>query len=58
MLEREDGRRFVWLVSQSVEPLTVRPVVDGPLRDLATGEEVAEVGPAPYGVRVLELIGE
>ncbi|GGS99351.1 cellulase family glycosylhydrolase [Streptomyces griseoviridis] len=55
LLEHEDGRRFVWLVSQSSEELTVRPEVAGVLRDLATGAPVAEVRLAPYGVAVLEL---
>ena len=56
VLVHEDGRRFVWLVSQSPEPLMVRPAVDGRLRDLATGEPVTEAGLDAYGVRVLELI--
>ncbi|MGW2324311.1 glycoside hydrolase 5 family protein [Streptomyces sp. NPDC001700] len=55
VLVHEDGRRFVWLISQSPEPLTVRPAADGELRDLATGEPVAEIGLDAYGVRVLAL---
>lgn len=55
LLVHDDGRRFVWLVSQSAEELTVRPEADGALRDLASGAPVAEVPLAPYGVRVLEL---
>lgn len=55
LLEHEDGRRFVWLVSQSPEELAVRPEAAGVLRDLATGAPVAEVRLAPYGVAVLEL---
>ena len=56
VLVHEDGRRFVWLVSQSAEALTVRPRADGELRDLATGETVTDIGLDAYGVRVLELI--
>lgn len=55
VLVHEDGRRFVWLVSQSAEEVTVRPVADGVLRELTTGAETADVTLAPWGVRVLEL---
>lgn len=54
-LVREDGTRYVWLVSQSGEDLTVRPSADGDLRQLTGGEPVKEVVITPYGVRVLEL---
>ncbi|WP_030902762.1 glycoside hydrolase 5 family protein [Streptomyces sp. NRRL F-5126] len=54
-LEHEDGRRFVWLVSQSDEELTVRPESAGPLRELRGGDAVDTVTLAPFGVRVLEL---
>ena len=54
-LVHEDGRRFVWLVSQSGEPVTVRPSVDGTLHDLETGKQADETVLEPYGVRVLEL---
>lgn len=52
-LRHRDGRRFVWLVSQSEEELTVKP--GGDLTDLASGEPVSEVTLRPYGVRVLAL---
>ncbi|MFE9252706.1 cellulase family glycosylhydrolase [Streptomyces sp. NPDC007088] len=56
VLEHEDGRRFVWLVSQSAEETRVRPDCGGrQLRDVDSGEAVAEVRLAPYGVRVLRL---
>lgn len=55
LLLHTDGRRFVWLVSQSPEELTVRPAADGTLRDLASGAPVTDVTLDPYGVRVLEL---
>ncbi|HEX6353007.1 glycoside hydrolase 5 family protein [Actinophytocola sp.] len=55
-LRHRDGRRFVWLVSQSAEELEVKPVVpEGRLTDLAAGEPVDEVTLRPYGVRVLAL---
>lgn len=54
-LVHEDGRRFVWLVSQADAELAVQPRADGALRDLETGEECAEVALEPFGVRVLEL---
>ncbi len=54
-LVREDGTRYVLLVSQSGEELTVRPSADGELRELTGGEPVKDVVIAPYGVRVLEL---
>jgi hypothetical protein len=53
-LTHEDGRRFVWLVSQAGRELTVRPSADGRLCDLDTGEPLDEVTLPPYGVRVLE----
>lgn len=53
-LHHEDGRRFCWLVSQSPEPLTARPVVaEGRLVD-AAGEPVTAADLGPYGVLVLE----
>jgi endo-1,4-beta-mannosidase len=53
-LVREDGARFVWLVSQSPEPLEVSPVVtEGELRT-REGAAVSTVMLAPYGVEVLE----
>lgn len=55
-LRHRDGRRFVWLVSQAAEELTVKPVTTGGrLTSLATGEPVDEVTLHPYGVRVLAL---
>ncbi|MEU5026515.1 glycoside hydrolase 5 family protein [Streptomyces milbemycinicus] len=55
VLVHEDGRRFVWLVSQSPAELTVRPDADGTLHDLTSGTPTADVTLAPYGVCVLEL---
>ncbi|MER5437025.1 cellulase family glycosylhydrolase [Streptomyces sp. NPDC002790] len=47
-LVHEDGRRFLWLVSQAEEELTVRP-------SDRLGKPLDEVTLAPYGVRVIEL---
>ncbi|MGW2340881.1 glycoside hydrolase 5 family protein [Streptomyces sp. NPDC001661] len=47
-LVHEDGRRFLWLVSQADEELMVRPSDH-------LGKPLDEVTLAPYGVRVLEL---
>ncbi|MGW7689164.1 cellulase family glycosylhydrolase [Streptomyces asiaticus] len=55
LLVHDDGRRFVWLVSQSPEEVTVRPAAEGTLHDLASGAATADVTLGPYGVRVLEL---
>ncbi|MEU4653969.1 cellulase family glycosylhydrolase [Streptomyces sp. NPDC023723] len=55
LLAHEDGRRFVWLVSQCAEELTVRPRATGTLREVTTGEPATDVRLAPYGVAVLEL---
>jgi hypothetical protein len=54
-LERSDGQRFVWLISQSDAPLTVTPRAGSglPLHDLDTGAEISIVELAPYGVHVL-----
>jgi hypothetical protein len=55
-LHHEDGRTFVWLVSQGREEVTVKPAVTGggALYDL-DGTEVDAVTLPVYGVRVLEL---
>ncbi|MFD7921985.1 cellulase family glycosylhydrolase [Streptomyces sp. NPDC059740] len=55
LLEHEDGRRFLWLVSQSEQEVRVTPQAAGEPVDLATGEPVPSPVLAPYGVRVLEL---
>ncbi|OON82864.1 cellulase family glycosylhydrolase [Streptomyces tsukubensis] len=56
VLVHEDGRRFLWLVSQGAEELTVTPGGHaGGLRDLVSGEPVTEVTLTAYGVRVLAL---
>ncbi|MBO0870482.1 MAG: cellulase family glycosylhydrolase [Micromonosporaceae bacterium] len=54
-LDRDDGARFVWLVSQTGAPLAVTPRAAGgqPLHDLETGVEVSTVELPPFGVRVL-----
>ncbi|MEJ3748868.1 cellulase family glycosylhydrolase [Actinomycetes bacterium KLBMP 9797] len=56
-LDRADGARFAWLVSQSAEPLTVTPeTASGSApRDLESGAEATTVTLPPYGVRVLHL---
>ncbi len=53
-LSHEDGRRFVWLVSQEPDECTVRPTVLGKLTELAGGP-VDTVTLPPYGVHVLQL---
>ncbi|WP_225850700.1 cellulase family glycosylhydrolase [Streptomyces sp. HPF1205] len=54
-LVHEDGRTFVWLVSQSRSDLSVKPVVTaGSLHEL-DGAPADAVALPPYGVRVLEL---
>ncbi|WP_421109296.1 glycoside hydrolase 5 family protein [Streptomyces sp. NEAU-S77] len=55
-LAHDDGRTFVWLVSQAPDELTVKPAVTGGarLRDL-TGGPADTVTLPPYGVRVLRL---
>jgi endo-1,4-beta-mannosidase len=52
-LHHEDGRRFVWLVSQAAEELTVTPSASGRLVDL-DGAQVEAVALDPYGVVVLQ----
>ncbi len=59
LLSHEDGRRFVWLVSQAPEERTVRPTVLGKLTELADGMSasapIEAVTLPPFGVRVLQL---
>lgn len=57
-LRHADGRRFVFLVSQAEEPLTVKPrPASGRLVDLSGGSvPVDAVELAPYDVRVLGLV--
>jgi len=54
-LRHQDGRRFIWLVSQAASEITVKPTVEGHLADLETDETVEEVALQGYGVRVLRL---
>jgi beta-glucosidase len=60
-LVRDDGRVFVWLVSESADALAVEPVVasGGRLRPVKagpdSGEPTAKVDLGPYAVRVFEL---
>jgi hypothetical protein len=57
VLERDDGSRFAWLVSQADEPVTVKPQLAGALR-LATldGTPAGEaVTLEPFGVGVFQL---
>ena len=56
-LVHEDGRRFVWLVSEHDGPLVVHPRVTAGARltPLEGGAPVEEVELAPYGVTVLQL---
>ncbi|MGA5700487.1 glycoside hydrolase 5 family protein [Peterkaempfera bronchialis] len=54
-LIHEDGRTFVWLVSQAREEVTVKPAIaEGSLYEL-DGTAVDAVTLPVYGVRVLEL---
>lgn len=56
-LRHQDGRRFVWLVSEAGQELTVKPALAGGtgLRTL-DGERVpTAVTLAPYGVAVFQL---
>lgn len=52
-LQHEDGRRFVWLVSQSPSPLTVGPIVDSGRLLTRSGETAGVVELQPYGVEIL-----
>ncbi len=55
-LRHRDGRRFVFLVSQAGEPLSVEPVVaSGHLTELGGKTPVRAVELAPYDARILEL---
>jgi endo-1,4-beta-mannosidase len=58
-LSHEDGRRFVWLISQDPDERTVRPTVRGKLVELtdgvSDGAPVDAISLPPYGVRVLRL---
>jgi endo-1,4-beta-mannosidase len=57
-LVHADGTTFVWLVSQSADPLEVSPLLP-PASELRTleGACVETVELEPYGVRVLRLAG-
>jgi len=54
-LVHADGRRFVWLVSQSPAELEVAPEVAGKLTELGGDAPVERVALPPFGVRVLQL---
>jgi endo-1,4-beta-mannosidase len=51
-LDRDDGTRFIWLISQSGSARTITPT--GPLlRDLDSDTPITTIELPPYGVRVL-----
>jgi endo-1,4-beta-mannosidase len=54
-LDRDDGRRFVWLISQSPLPVTVTPrtPTGSLMHELHTGAEMSTVDIPAFGVRVL-----
>ena len=56
-MEHEDGRRFVWFISQSDVDQSVVPEVDGGrlLDSVHGGSAVDKVELPPYGVKVLQL---
>jgi hypothetical protein len=55
-LVRRDGARLIWFVSQSEQPLSVRPVLSaGGLFDGDSAVDSVEL--EPFGVVVLELRG-
>ena len=56
-LSHEDGRRFVWFVSQSVDEVTIRPLLSGGLSlyDIDSNEMLADVTMPPYGVAICLL---
>jgi endo-1,4-beta-mannosidase len=58
MLAREDGARFVWMISETDEQLTVSPQIEGDDRliDVSSGDDATDgVELCGYGVRVFEL---
>ncbi|HTN84783.1 MAG TPA: beta-mannosidase, partial [Sorangium sp.] len=58
-LRHRDGRRFVFLVSQADQPLSVKPVpASGHLTELGGKTPIHAVEIAPYDVRLLELRAE
>jgi hypothetical protein len=52
-MRHEDRRRFVWLVSQSPEPLSVKPILNSGRLVFRSGEDAGSVSLQPYGVEVL-----
>jgi endo-1,4-beta-mannosidase len=57
-MTHDDGRRFIWLVSQSPEELLAQPVVPAGRLMTLDGESAPSVALDPYGVVVLELRGD
>jgi hypothetical protein len=57
-LVRDDGARFVWLVSQSAEPIEVVPKAAGSSLTRRDGSAVDSVKLTPYGVEVLVRVTE
>ncbi|KYF60025.1 hypothetical protein BE08_18070, partial [Sorangium cellulosum] len=55
-LRHRDGRRFVFLVSQADQPISVEPVAaSGHLVERGGETQVHTVELAPYDVKVFEL---
>jgi endo-1,4-beta-mannosidase len=57
-LVRDDGIRFVWVISQSPEPVEVVPTAAGSSLTRRDGSAVDSVKLTPYGVEVLVRVGE
>jgi hypothetical protein len=55
LMRHEDGRVFVWCVSQSDAEIKAAPSVRGGVLRDEDGAPVSVVELPPYGVRVLEL---
>jgi len=55
VLVHEDGRRFVWFLSQHEEPVEVRPVLTGAGLSTLDGRRTTTVQLAPFGAEVLLL---
>lgn len=56
-LAHDDGRRFIWFISQASREVTMTPRVAAGLRlrELSGAEDISDVSLPPFGVRVLQL---
>ncbi|WP_082297887.1 cellulase family glycosylhydrolase [Microbacterium sp. CGR1] len=58
VMEHRDGRRFVWFISQSEQPVTFTPVTNARLSRIDNGAATTHLSLPPFGVEILAVTPE